>query len=220
VPSDLPFEIAALFGCAVLTGAGAVLNTAADALPARSVAVFGLGGVGLAALLAAASQGPEVLIAVDPVEGKRQLALELGATHVVDPTSEAVVARVDAAVTDGDGERGVDIAVETAGNERVLAQAFAATGRGGTTVTAGLPHPDRELRIPAQTLTAEERTLKGSYLGSCIPARDIPRFITMYRDGLLPVDRLLSHRLRPDQLNEGFDRLDRGDAIRQVVVFD
>jgi alcohol dehydrogenase len=220
VPSDLPFEIAALFGCAVLTGAGAVLNTAADALPARSVAVFGLGGVGLAALLAAASQGSEVLIAVDPVEGKRQLALELGATHVIDPTADEVVERVDAAVADGDGEGGVDLAVETVGNERVLAQAFAATGRGGTTVTAGLPHPDRELRIPAQTLTAEERTLKGSYLGSCIPARDIPRFITMYRDGLLPVDRLLSHRLRPDQLNEGFDRLDRGDAIRQVVVFD
>ena len=220
VLSDLPFEIAALFGCAVLTGAGAVLNTAADALPARSVAVFGLGGVGLAALLAAASQGPEVLIAADPVEEKRRLALELGATHVIDPAEDAVLERVDAAVADGDGGRGVDLAVETVGNERVLAQAFAATGRGGTTVTAGLPHPDRELRIPAQTLTAEERTLKGSYLGSCIPARDIPRFIAMYRDGLLPVDRLLSHRLRPDQLNEGFDRLDRGDAIRQVVLFD
>ncbi len=222
VPADLPFETAALFGCAVLTGAGAVLNTAADAWPARSVAVFGLGGVGLAALLAAASQGPEVLIAVDPVEDKRRLALDLGATHAIDPAAGAVAERIESAVSDGDSGsgRGVDIAIETAGSEKVLAQAFAATGRGGTTVTAGLPHPDRELSIPAQTLTAEERTIKGSYLGSCIPARDIPRFITMYRDGLLPVDRLLSHRLRPDQLNEGFDRLDSGAAIRQVVVFD
>jgi alcohol dehydrogenase len=222
VPSDLPFEVAALFGCAVLTGAGAVLNTAADAWPARSVAVFGLGGVGLAALLAAASQGPETLIAVDPVESKRRLALDLGATHTIDPSTDEVPEQVRSALSDGgpDSGSGVDLAIETAGSEQVLAQAFATTGRGGTTVTAGLPHPDRELRIPAQTLTAEERTLKGSYLGSCIPARDIPRFIAMYRDGLLPVDRLLSHRLRPDELNQGFDRLADGDAVRQVVVFD
>ena len=224
VPADLPFEIAALFGCAVLTGAGAALNTAADAWPARSVAVFGLGGVGLAALLAAASQGPEVLVAVDPVESKRDLALELGATHAIDPACGEVLEQVRSAVAQAGGEsepgRGVDIAIETVGSEQVLAQAFAATGRGGTTVTAGLPHPDRKLEIPAQTLTAEERTVRGSYLGSCIPARDIPRFITMYRDGLLPVDRLLSHRLRPEEINEGFDRLDRGEAIRQVLLFE
>jgi alcohol dehydrogenase len=226
VPSDLPFEVAALFGCAILTGAGAVLNTAADALPASSVAVFGLGGVGLAALLAAASQGPAILIAIDPVPAKRALALELGATVAIDPVDADTPSLVRAAVAssrvdrDADPAGGVDLAIETVGSERVLAQAFSATGRGGTTVTAGLPHPDRELKIPAQTLTAEERTLKGSYLGSCIPARDIPRFITMYRDGILPVDRLLSHRLTPDQLNEGFDRLDRGEAVRQVVLFD
>jgi alcohol dehydrogenase len=226
VPDDLPFEIAALFGCAVLTGAGAVLNTAADALPASSVAVFGLGGVGLAALLAAASQGPATLIAVDPVEEKRELALSLGATDAIDPGEPDLLEEVKEAVAragsggDGDSGEGVDLAIETVGDERVLAQAFAATGRGGTTVTAGLPHPDRELRIPAQTLTAEERTLKGSYLGSCIPARDIPRFITMYRDGILPVDRLLSHRLKPEEINQGFDRLERGEAVRQVVLFD
>jgi alcohol dehydrogenase len=227
IPPGLPFEVAALFGCAVLTGAGAVLNTAAEALPARTVAVFGLGGVGLAALLAAASQSPEVLLAVDPVQSKRQLALELGATHTIDPNLPDAPDRIAEAAAgppsglpDGDGSRGFDLAVETAGNETVLAQAFAATGRGGTTVTAGLPHPDRMLKIPAQTLTAEERTLKGSYLGSCIPARDIPRFIAMYRDGILPVDRLLSHRLRPDQINQGFDRLDQGEAVRQVVIFD
>jgi len=225
VPDDLPFEVAALFGCAVLTGAGAALNTASDAWPARSVAVFGLGGVGLAALLAAASQGPEVLIAVDPVEDKRRLAVELGASHAIDPSSQGVLDEIAAAVSESDGEeggpgRGVDLAIETAGSERVLAQAFAATGRGGTTVTAGLPHPDRKLEVPAQTLTAEERTLKGSYLGSCIPARDIPRFIAMYRDGILPVDRLLIHRIGPDEINEGFDRLNRGEAVRQVLVID
>jgi len=214
VPADLPFEIAALFGCAVLTGAGAMLNTAAEALPAKSVGIFGLGGVGLAALIAAKSQGATEIVAVDRVPAKLELALELGATVAIDATEGDVPDRVKAA-TGG----GVEVAVETVGHEAVLAEAYAATRRGGLTVTAGLPHPDSELRIPALSLVAEERTLKGSYLGSCVPGRDIPRFIEMYRDGNLPVDRLLSHTLTPDQINEGFDRLASGEAVRQVVLF-
>lgn len=214
VPDDLPFDIAALFGCAVLTGAGAVLNTGASALPARSIAIFGLGGVGLAALLAARAQNPDTLIAVDTVASKLELASEMGADVVVEAGPDAVE-RVRQA-SDG----GVDLAVETVGNENVLAEAYAATGRGGTTVTAGLPHPSRKLEIPAISLVAEERTLKGSYLGSCIPRRDIPEFIRMYRDGQLPVKKLLSHRLDPTEINEGFDRLARGEAVRQIVIFD
>lgn len=214
VPDDLPFEIAALFGCAVLTGAGAVLNTGASALPARSIAVFGLGGVGLAALLAAKSQQPETLVAVDTVASKLELARELGADVVIEAGPDAVERVRDA--TSG----GADLAVETVGNENVLAEAYAATGRGGTTVTAGLPHPSRKLEIPAISLVAEERSLKGSYLGSCVPRRDIPEFIRMYRDGDLPVEKLLSHRLDPAEVNEGFDRLARGEAVRQVVIFD
>lgn len=214
VPDDLEYEIAALFGCAVLTGAGAVLNTAADALPAMSVAVFGLGGVGLAALLAAVSQGAETVIAVDRVPEKLELALELGATVAVNASEADAVE----AVRDASGG-GVDLALETVGSEMVLAQAYEATGRGGTTVSAGLAHPDRKLSISALSLVAEERTLKGSYLGSCIPSRDIPRFIEMYRRGELPVDRLLSHRLGPDEINEGFDRLASGEAVRQVVIY-
>ena len=214
VPDDLPFEIAALFGCAVLTGAGAMLNTAAEALPAASVGIFGLGGVGLAALIAARSQGASEIVAVDRVEAKLELAKDLGATIVIDANEGDVPARVREA-TGG----GVEVAVETVGHEAVLAEAYLATKRGGTTVTAGLPHPDAELRIPALSLVAEERTLKGSYLGSCVPSRDIPRFIEMYRAGNLPVDRLLSDRLTPDQINEGFDRLASGEAVRQVVLF-
>jgi len=214
VPDDLPYEIAALFGCAVLTGAGAMLNTAAEALPADSVGIFGLGGVGLAALIAARSQGASEIVAVDRVPAKLDLALELGATIVINASEGDVPARIKEA-TGG----GVEVAVETVGHEAVLAEAYAATRRGGMTVTAGLPHPDSELKIPALSLVAEERTLKGSYLGSCIPARDIPRFIEMYRAGHLPVDRLLSHRLTPDQINEGFDRLASGEAVRQVVLF-
>ncbi|MBN8867773.1 MAG: zinc-dependent alcohol dehydrogenase family protein [Solirubrobacterales bacterium] len=216
VPDDLPFEIAALFGCAVLTGAGAVLNTGASALSREgaSIAVFGLGGVGLAALLAAKSRRPDVLVAVDAVPEKLELARELGADVTVAAGPDAVDQVREA--TGG----GVDLAVETVGNEVVLAETYAATGRGGTTVTAGLPHPSRKLEIPAISLVAEERTLKGSYLGSCVPSRDIPEFIRMYREGEMPVEKLLSHRLTPDQMNEGFDRLARGEAVRQIVMFD
>ena len=214
VPDDLPFEIAALFGCAVLTGAGAVLNTAAEALPARSVAVFGLGGVGLAALLAAVSAGAEQVVAIDMVPDKLELALDMGATTAINAADVDAVEAVRE-VTGG----GVELALETVGSEIVLAQAYEATGRGGMTVSAGLAHPDRKLSISALSLVAEERTLKGSYLGSCIPSRDIPRFIEMYRQGVLPVDRLLSHRLTPDEINEGFDRLASGEAVRQVVEF-
>ena len=214
VPDDLPFEIAALFGCAVLTGAGAVLNTAAEALPAESFGVFGLGGVGLAALIAARAQGAPNIVAVDRVPAKLELALELGATTAIDASEGDVPARVREA-TGG----GVEVAVESVGHEAVLAQAYAATRRGGLTVAAGLPHPDSVLEIPALSLVAEERTLKGSYLGSCIPSRDIPRFIEMYESGVLPVDRLLSHRLTPDEINQGFDRLASGEAVRQVVLF-
>ena len=111
-------------------------------------------------------------------------------------------------------------AIESVGNEAVLAQAYAATRRGGTTVTVGLPAPHQMLSIPAVSLVAEERTIKGSYMGSAVPSRDIPRYVALYRNGRLPVDRLLSHRLRLDDINAGFDRLKSGEAIRQVVLFD
>jgi len=113
----------------------------------------------------------------------------------------------------------VQYAIESVGNEQVLAQAYAATRRGGTTVTVGLPAPDRMLTVPAFNLVVEERSIRGSFMGSSVPSRDIPRFIALYRAGLLPVDRLLTHRLRLEDINTGFDRLARAEAIRQVVLF-
>ena len=211
VDPDLPFEIAALFGCAVLTGVGAVVNSARVEV-GDTVAVFGLGGVGLAALLGARATGAREIVAVDVVPEKLALARELGATHAIAADEDVVEAVRE--VTAG----GLDHAIETVGSERVLAQAYAATRRGGSTVTVGLPHPDRTLSIPAVSLVTEERTLRGSYLGSSVPARDVPRFIDLYRAGRLPVDRLLSHRVRLDELNEAFDRLARGQAVRQVLV--
>jgi alcohol dehydrogenase len=212
VDDDLPFDVAALFGCAVLTGVGAAMNSAHVQI-GDSVAIFGLGGVGLAALLGAHVAGAGRLVGVDVVPEKLELALALGATDVVPAGEDAVEAVRE--LTGG----GVDAAIETVGSERVLAQAYGATRRGGTTVTVGLPHPSRMLSIPAVSLVAEERTLRGSYLGSCVPSRDLPRFIELYREGRLPVDRLLTHRLALDEVNEGFDRLARGEAVRQAVMF-
>jgi Zn-dependent alcohol dehydrogenase len=212
VDDDLPFEIAALFGCAVLTGVGAATNGAQVTADDR-VAIFGLGGVGLSALLGAVLAGAGTIVAVDVVPEKLELARALGATHAVQAREQAVSEVRD--VTGG----GADKTIETVGNARVLADAYAATRRGGTTVTVGLPHPEQMLSIPAVSLVAEERTLKGSYLGSCVPKRDIPRFIEMYRAGRLPVDRLLTHTLSLDDLNEGFDRLAAGQGVRQAVIF-
>jgi alcohol dehydrogenase len=211
IDPSVSFEIAALFGCAVLTGVGAVVNCS-QVEAGQSVAVFGLGGVGLAALLGAVLAGASPIIAVDVVPAKLALSLELGATLAVAAGDDAVAEILDA--TGG----GVDHAIETVGSEKVLASAYAATARGGTTVTVGLPHPSRMLSIPAVSLVIEERSLRGCYLGSCVPARDIPRYIDLYLQGRLPVERLMSHRLTLDELNEGFDRLASGEAIRQVVV--
>ncbi len=213
IDHDLAPEIAALFGCAVMTGVGAVVNTA-KVSAGESVAVFGLGGVGLAAVLGARAAGANPVIAVDVAAHKFALARELGASHCVDARDANAIGSVREL-----SHGGVQYAIESVGSEQVLAQAYAATRRGGTTVTVGLPATDRMLSVPAFNLVVEERTIKGSFMGSSVPSRDVPRFIALYRAGLLPVDRLLTHRLRLDEMNTGFDRLDRAEAIRQVVLF-
>lgn len=213
VPSDLPLEEAALFGCAVLTGVGAVVNTA-RVPPGASVAVIGLGGVGLAALLGAVASGARQIVAVDLSPEKLGLARQLGATDTVEGGAADAAERIRAA-TNG----GVEFAFEMAGSVKAMELAYKATRRGGMTVTAGLPPPNASFPVPQVNLVAEERTIKGSYIGTCVPSRDLPRFIALYRAGKLPVDRLMSGRLRLDEINEGFDRLDRGEAVRQVIVF-
>lgn len=213
VPAELPWDIAALFGCAVLTGVGAAVKSA-EIRPGESVAVFGLGGVGLAALIGAVVAGADPIIGIDTVPEKLEIAKALGATDGV-IAGDDVIDRVRE-LTDG----GADKVVETVGNAAVLAQAYAATGRGGATVTVGLPHPDQNLSIPAVSLVADERTLRGSYLGSCVPALDIPEFVALHAAGKLPVDRLLTGTLALEDVNEGFDRLASGEAARQAIVFD
>lgn len=213
IDKSIPLDRAALLGCAVLTGVGAVLNSG-ELKMGQSCAVIGLGGVGLAGLLGAVAAGAETIIAADPAGHKRALALELGATHAIDPTDGNAVSEVKA-ITGG----GVDLAVELAGAAAALKFAYDITRRGGTTVTGGLPNPKAELSIPAVSLTVGEQTLKGSYVGSCVPVRDIPRFAAMMQSGKLPIEKLMTHTISLDEINEGFERLAAGDAIRQVIVF-
>jgi alcohol dehydrogenase len=209
----LPLGVAALFGCAVVTGVGAVFNTA-KVEKGSSVAVFGMGGVGLSAIMGARAAGADPIIAVDRVDDKLKLARELGASHTINSAQDDPVA----AIKDVAGG-GVDFAFESVGNEKVLIQAYESTRRGGTTITIGLPAPDKMFSIPALGIVAEERTIKGSYMGSCVPRRDIPRFIEMYQAGVLPVDKLQTHTLKLEEINEGFDRLAQATAVRQIIDF-
>lgn len=212
VDKAVPLEQAALFGCAVLTGVGAVLNTA-RVTSGASVAVIGLGGVGLTALLGAVLVGATPVVALDLVPQKLELARQLGADHAFDARGGDIVEQVKAA-TGG----GVDFAFEMAGSVPALELAYRITRRGGTTVTAGLAHPSKSVSIQQVSLVGEERTLKGSYIGSCVPLRDIPRYVGLFKAGRLPVDRLLSERLDHAGLNAGFDRLADGQTVRQVLV--
>lgn len=212
IDKTIPFEQAALFGCAVVTGVGSIVNTA-SVRAGQSVAIVGLGGVGLSALLAAVASGAGNIVAIDINESKLDLARQLGATHVLNASDANCVDEVRDA-TGG----GVDFAIETAGSPRALDTAYAVTRRGGTTVAAGMPGPDAKFTMSHLSLAGEERTLKGSYMGSCIPARDIPRYLALFRDGKLPVDRLMSRSIGFDELNGALDRLDDGTTIREVLL--
>jgi len=213
IDRELPLDEAALFGCAVLTGVGAVVNTA-QVRAASSVAIVGLGGVGLAALLGANAAGARQIVAVDLSDEKLELAKALGATHTFNAGSPNCKDEIRQA-----SGGGVAFAFEFAGSVRALELAYGITRRGGMTVTAGLPPPSATFPLPPVNLVAEERTLKGSYIGTCVPSRDIPRYIDLYRQGKLAVNRLMSGRLELEDINRGFDLLNEGKAVRQVVVF-
>jgi alcohol dehydrogenase len=212
ISKDIPFDQAALFGCAVVTGVGSVVNTA-DVSPGQSISIVGLGGVGLSALLAAIASGAGRVIAIDINEDKLKLARQLGAHEIYNAMSETCIDDVRA-VTNG----GTHIAIETAGVPQALDLAYKITKRGGTTVAAGMPGPEASITLSHLSLAGEERTLKGSYMGSCVPSRDIPRYMGLFQDGKLPIDRLTSHQISLDDLNEGFDRMAEGSVVRQVMV--
>jgi alcohol dehydrogenase len=211
IPDDLPLTSAAIFGCAVITGVGAVLNTAKD-VAGKSIAIVGLGGIGLSALLGAVLGRAKTIIAIDTKAAKLELAKQLGATHVLLATDPDCVAKVKE-ISDG----GVDYAMEMAGGIAAMTLAYAIGRRGNTTICAGLPPHDATFPVRPAEMVSDERVIKGSYMGSSVPLRDIPRFAQAFMSGNLPVDRLLTDQLSFDQLNAGFDRLDDGEVVRQVL---
>jgi alcohol dehydrogenase len=189
------------------------LLNAAPPEPGQSVMVVGLGGVGMAAVLTAVALGVGDVVAVDGLESKRHQALELGATRALSPDELAD------ALSRGDQGARADVVVEAAGNARAFEAAVAATAPGGRTVTVGLPHPDARAAIAPLSLVAEARTVIGSYLGSAVPARDIPVFAQWWRAGRLPVEALVSSTIGLEDLNHAMDELAAGRAVRQVVEF-
>lgn len=212
VEADISFAEAALFGCAVLTGVGAVFNTARLSA-GTSTAVLGLGGVGFSALLAAVAAGAREVVAVDLHEDKLALARELGATFTVNAADPDAAEKIRAHT-----QGGVEVAFEMAGAVPALELAWRITRRGGTTVSAGLPHPDRRLALPPVQLVAEERSLRGSYIGSAVPVRDIPRYIALYQQGKLPVNRLMGEQMPLADIHVALDRMAAGHALRDVLI--
>ncbi|WP_041293688.1 alcohol dehydrogenase catalytic domain-containing protein [Kineococcus radiotolerans] len=205
VEADVPPAVAALLGCAVLTGGGAVLN-AGRPQEGDDVIVVGLGGVGMAAVMTAASLGTGRVIGVDTVAAKLTAARAAGASQALTP-QEALAEGLRAPVV-----------VEAAGNVRAFETAVQLTAPGGTTVTVGLPAPGARAQIEPLGLTAEARTIVGSYLGSAVPARDIPTYVQLWRQGRLPVEQLVSATIRLEDVNEAMDTLADGLAVRQLIV--
>ncbi|MBJ7339400.1 alcohol dehydrogenase catalytic domain-containing protein [Mycolicibacterium sp.] len=204
VDHDVSPVVASLLGCAVLTGGGAVLN-AGRPRAGDTVAIVGMGGVGMAALLTALAHDDVEVIAVDQLPDKLARATELGAHTVVTP-EEA-------------GELKARIVIEAAGHPAALETAIGLTAPGGRTVTVGLPHPDARISLSPLGFVAEGRSLIGSYLGSAVPTRDIPRFVSLWREGRLPIEALVSSSIGLDEINEGMDELADGRAVRQLIEF-
>jgi alcohol dehydrogenase len=207
VPDDVPPSVAALLGCAVLTGGGAVLNVG-NPRPGQTVAVVGLGGVGMAAVLTALTYEDVRVVGVDQLPEKLTAARALGAHEAYTP-QQAAEAGVKAAVV-----------VEAVGHPAALQTSIDLTAPGGRTITVGLPPPDARISLSPLGFVAEGRSLIGSYLGSAVPSRDIPRFVSLWQAGRLPVEALVSSTIRLDDINEAMDHLAEGTAVRQLITFD
>lgn len=209
IDDDVPADIAALFGCAVLTGGGAVWNIVKPQ-PGSSVAVLGLGGVGMAAMLTALAEPDVEVIAIDPINAKRDLATRLGA-HRALTADEAVAEGVK-----------VDAVVEASGHPAAFASGVELLGPGGVLAATGLANPEATMTLSPLRLVAQALTISGCYLGSSVPRRDIPRFIDLWRAGRLPLESIISHRIAmadlADEINPAMDRLESGEALRQIIV--
>ncbi|MAH84068.1 MAG: alcohol dehydrogenase [Rhodospirillaceae bacterium TMED8] len=211
ISDDIPLDDAAVFGCAVITGVGAVLNTAA-VKPGQSVAIIGLGGVGLNAVMASKIAEAGICIAIDVHDDKLTLARDLGATHVIDARADNII-EIIKDLTAG----GLDHAFDMAGNVEVLKLAYSILRNGGVLTSAGLAPAKAEFSLKPYDLVSREIRVQGSYMGSCTPSRDLPKYLDYYRCGRLPVNRLITGSIGLEEINKGFDDLADGVAIRQIL---
>ncbi|OFK63599.1 alcohol dehydrogenase catalytic domain-containing protein [Corynebacterium sp. HMSC078A10] len=207
VGSDVPADIAAILGCAILTGGGAILNEI-DPKPEDSIAVVGLGGVGMAAIITAAALGVKEIVGIDMQKDKCEKALEIGATSAMTPQEAEESSKKFTAV------------VEAAGHPKALETAYKVTAPGGLTVTVGLPAPGSTITIDPLVMTGEARRLHGCYLGSSVPSKDIPKYEQLWREGKLNAEALISDHIKLEDINTAMDRLSDGVALRQIIEFD
>lgn len=214
IPEDFPLDRAALLGCAVITGVGAVFNCA-RVRPGSSVAVFGAGGIGLNVIQGAAIAGAEKIIAVDILPNKLEFARQFGATHTINGSTANAVEQIRA-LTDG---KGVEYAFEAIGLPATMRQAYDSLRKRGMAVVVGVTPMTAEVSVPVMSLVYEERILTGSVYGSSRPAIDIPKLIALYRSGKLKLDELLTRRYPFAQINEAYDALERGEVARSIVTF-
>ncbi len=212
IDDDVPLDVAAMFGCAALTGIGAVIHSARVSA-GQSVIVFGMGAVGLAAVMAAVQIPDTTVIAIDPLPEKQELALRCGAHFAGSPADAAGLVAAQTAF-------GVDVAIEAVGSAKVMEACLALLDRGGALVSVGLPHPDQMLNVQALQFAGTGKRLIGSYMGDSDPARDIPAYVQMWRDGRLPLELLHTDTRPMTELNEGLDALAEGRVVRRLFTFD
>lgn len=216
VDKDLPLEAACLTGCGVGTGWGSAVNSA-EVQPGQTVIVMGVGGIGMNAVQGARHAGASRVIAVDPVEMKREVAQQLGATHSFDNIGDA--AEFARSVTNGQGADSAIVATGVLETEHVQ-QAFAAVRKAGTVVVTGIGNPATDVQVNARELTLFQKRLQGSLFGASSPSRDIPRLLDMYQTGDLRLDEMITRRYTLDDINQAYADLHAGINIRGIIVYE
>ncbi|SHM65425.1 Zn-dependent alcohol dehydrogenase [Cryptosporangium aurantiacum] len=213
VETSLPDEQLALLGCGVTTGLGAALNTA-EVRPGSSVAVIGCGGVGQSVVQGARIAGAATIVAIDPVAGRREACLRVGATHAIDPGASDVLAEVRGLT----GGRGADYTFEVVGRPELMVQAFDLARPAGTVTFVGMPAVGDTLTLPAIPAVFSGKRIAGSVVGGAQILRDFPRYVRLAESGLLDLSAMVSHRISLAEINDGIDAMTRGEGVRTVVV--